>query len=83
MIFRNLVRVFNAEVLSDNYYEYQKLLLERYRECGNIVNVAEIVLSIEEQENHIVCDSINSLSILIYMDGSIRYVACFNGDDYE
>ena len=75
--FIDLVSVFKPEHLTDNYYDYRKILIEEYQNNEDILNIVELVRNIEVDDGDILFDSFNSISVVIYSDGNIKYVACY------
>ena len=68
--FVDLVSVFEPWHLSDNYYEYRKILIEACQNNEDILNILELVRNIE-------VDSYNSISAVIYNNGIVKFVACY------
>lgn len=75
--FIDLVTVFKPERLTDNYYEYRKMLIDIYHVNDKILNIVELVRNVEVDDGALLIDSYNSLSAVIFDDGSVRYVACY------
>ena len=75
--FIDFVSVFEPEHLTDNYYQYRKILKEEYQTNEDILNIVELVRNIEVDDGDILVDSVNSISVVIYLDGNIKYVACY------
>ena len=75
--FIDLVSVFKPEHLTDNYYEYRKILLDEYQTNEDILNIVELVRNIEVDDGVIQVDSYNSISAVIYNNGIVKFVACY------
>ena len=75
--FIDLVAVFEPEHLTDNYYEYRKILIEEYQTNEDILNIVELVRNIEVYDGVIQVDNYNSISAVIYDSGLVKYVACY------
>ena len=75
--FIDLVAVFGPEHLTDNYYEYRKILKEEYQTNEDILNIVELVRNIEVDDGVLQVDSYNSISAVIYNNGNVKYVACY------
>ena len=75
--FIDLVSIFNPKLLTHNYNEYRKILIEEYQTNEDILNIVELVRSIEvDDDGFLKFDSYNSISVVIY-NGTIKYVACY------
>ena len=75
--FIDLVSVFEPEHLTDNYYEYREILKEEYQANDDILNIVELVRNIEVDDGALQVDSYNSISAVIYNNGTVKYVACY------
>lgn len=75
--FVDLVTVFEPEHLTDNYYEYRKILIDEYQTNEDILNIVELVRNIEVDDGVLQVDSYNSISAVIYNNGEVKYVACY------
>ena len=75
--FIDLVSVFEPEHLTDNYYEFRKILIEEYQNNEDILNIVELVRNIEVDDGVLQVDSYNSISAVIYNSGVVKYVACY------
>lgn len=75
--FIDLVTVFEPERLTDNYYEYRKMLIDEYQTNEDILNIVELVRNIEVDDGALLVDSYNSISAVIYNNGVVKYVACY------
>ena len=75
--FIDLVSVFKPEHLTDNYYEYRKILIDEYQTNDGILNIVELVRNIEVDDSGLEFYSYNSISAVIYNNGTIKYVACY------
>ena len=75
--FVDLVSVFKPDHLTDNYYEYRKMLVEEYQTDEDILNIVELVRNIEVDDDALQVDSYNSISAVIYNSGLVKYVACY------
>ena len=77
--FIDLVSIFNPKLLTHNYNEYRKILIEEYQTNEYILNIVELVRSIEvdDDDGFLKFDSYNSISVVIYNNGTINYVACY------
>ena len=75
--FIDLVSIFNPKLLTHNYNEYRKILIEEDQTNEDILNIVELVRSIEvDDDGFLKFDSYNSISVVIY-NGTIKYVACY------
>lgn len=75
--FIDLITIFEPEHLTDNYYEYRKILIEEYQNNDDILNIVELVRNIEVDDGVLQDDSYNSISAVIYNSGIVKYVACY------
>lgn len=75
--FIDLVSVFKPEKLSDDFFEYRKMLDKIYQDNENILNIVELVRNIEVNDNQLNVETYNSISAVIYKNGVVRYVACY------
>ena len=75
--FIDLVAVFEPEHLTDNYYEYRKILLDEYQTNEDILNIVELVRNIEVDDGVLQVDSYNSISAVIYNNGIVKFLACY------
>ena len=75
--FIDLVSVFKPEHLTNNYYEYCKILKDEYQTNEDIVNIVELVRNIEVDDGVLQIDSYNSISAVICNSGLVKYVACY------
>lgn len=75
--FIDLVSVFVPKRLSGNYNEYCKILIEEYQTNEDILNIVELVRNIEVDERGIEFYNYNSISAVIYNNGTVKYVACY------
>lgn len=75
--FIDLVTVFEPEHLTDNYYEYRKMLIDIYHANDRILNIVELVRNVEVDDGALLIDSYNSLSAVIFDNGTVKYVACY------
>ena len=75
--FIDLVSVFKPEKLSADFFEYRKMLDKIYQDNENIINIVELVRNIEVEDYKLNVDNYNSISVVIYKNGVVRYVACY------
>lgn len=75
--FIDFVSVFEPEHLTDNYYEYRKILLDEYKTNEDILNIVELVRNIEVDGRVLEEYRYNSISVVIYNNGTVTYVACY------
>ena len=75
--FIDMVAVFEPERLSNRYKEYCEILINDYQTNKDILNIVELVRNIEVDDGDILYDSYNSISVVIYSNGNIKYVACY------
>ena len=75
--FIDLVAVFIPKRLTDNYNEYRKILIDEYQNNDGILNIVELVRNIEVDDGGLEFYSYNSISAVIYNNGTIKYVACY------
>lgn len=75
--FIDMVSVFGPKRLTHNYNEYCKILIKEYQTNDDILNIVELVRNIEVDDGDLVVDSYNSISVVIYNNGTIKYVACY------
>ena len=75
--FIDLVTVFEPEHLTDNYYEFRRILIDEYQTNEDILNIVELVINIEVDDGALLVDSYNSISAVIYNNGVVKYVACY------
>lgn len=71
----DLIAVFKPKRLSGNYNEYCKILIDEYQTNDEILNIVEIVRNIEVDDRGI--EFYNSISAVIYNNGTVKYVACY------
>lgn len=75
--FIDLIAVFKPKRLSGNYNEYRKILIDEYQNNDEVVNILELIRNIEVDNGVLEVDSYNSISAVIYNNGSIKFVACY------
>ena len=75
--FIDLVKVFKPEKLSEDFFEYRKMLDKMYQDNENILNIVELVRNIEVKDKQLDDYSYNSISAVIYNSGLVKYVACY------
>ena len=75
--FIDVVSVFKPERLTDDYDEYCKILIEEYQTNEDICNIVELVRNIEVEGYVLNFDNYNSISAVIYKNGSVKYVSCY------
>ena len=75
--FIDLVRVFNPKKLSEDFFEYRKMLDKIYQDNEHILNIVELVRNIEVEDNSLNVRKYNSISAVIFDNGNVRYVACY------
>ena len=76
--FIDLVSIFNPKLLTHNYNEYRKILIHEYQTNEDILHIVDLVRSIEvDDEGFLKFDSYNLISVVIYNNGIIKYVACY------
>ena len=75
--FIDLVTVFKPEKLTEDFFEYRKILDKTYQDNENIINIVELVRNIEVNDNKLNVNTYNSISAVIYNNGTIKYVACY------
>lgn len=75
--FIDLVSVFKPEKLSDDFFEYKKMLDKIYQDNETILNIVELVRNIEVNDNQLSINTYNSISAVIFDNGTVRYVACY------
>lgn len=75
--FIDLVRVFNPKKLSEDFFEYRKMLDKIYQDNEHILNIVELVRNIEVEDNYLNVRKYNSISAVIFDNGNVRYVACY------
>lgn len=75
--FIDLVTIFEPKRLTDDYNEYRKILIDEYQKNEDILNIVELVRNIEVDNGVLEVDSYNSISAVIYNNGSIKFVACY------
>lgn len=75
--FIDFVSVFEPDHLTDNYYEYRKILLDEYKTNEDIINIVELVRNIEVDGGFLEEYRYNSISVVIYNNGTVTYVACY------
>ena len=75
--FIDLVSIFKPKKLSEDFLEYRKMLDKIYQDNENILNIVELVRNIEVNDYKLNVDNYNSISAVLYNDGTVRYVACY------
>lgn len=75
--FIDLVTVFKPEKLTEDFFEYRKMLDKIYQDNENIINIVELVRNIEVNDNQLNVENYNSISAVIFKNGVVRYVACY------
>lgn len=75
--FIDLVTVFNPEKLSEDFFEYRKMLDKIFQDNEHILNIVELVRNIEVEDNQLNVRTYNSISAVIFDNGNVRYVACY------
>lgn len=75
--FIDMVSVFKPEKLSEDFFEYRKMLDKIYQDNENILNIVELVRNIEVDDNQLNVKEYNSISAVIFKNGVVRYVACY------
>lgn len=75
--FIDLVSVFKPLKLSEDFFEYRKMLDKIYQDNENIINIVELVRNIEVKDNQLNVEHYNSISAVIYNSGLVKYVACY------
>lgn len=75
--FIDLVTVFKPEKLTEDFFEYRKMLDKMYQDNENILNIVELVRNIEVDDGVLQVESYNSISAVVYNNGTIKFVACY------
>lgn len=75
--FIDLVAVLEPELLTDDYDEYCKMLIYEYQKNADILKIVELVRNTEVDEGVLEFVSYNSISVVIYNNGDVKYVACY------
>ena len=75
--FIDFVSVFKPEKLTEDFFEYRKMLDKIYQDNENILNIVELVRNIEVKDNQLNVGSYNSISAIVYNNGTVKYVACY------
>lgn len=75
--FVDLVSVFKPKRLTDNYKEYRIILIDEYQNNDDILNIVELARNIEVDDRGIEFYNYNSISAVIYNNGTVKYVACY------
>lgn len=75
--FVDLVAVFSPKRLTDNYNEYRKILMEYYQTNDDVLNIVELVRNIEVDDGFLEDYTYNSISAVLYYNGTVKYVACY------
>lgn len=75
--FIDLVAVLEPELLTDDYDEYCKMLIYENQKNADILKIVELVRNTEVDEGVLEFVSYNSISVVIYNNGEVKYVACY------
>ena len=75
--FIDFVSVLSPKLLTHNYNEYCKILMDEYKNNDDILNIVEIVRNTQVDDGVLLVDSYNSISAVIYNSGVVKYVACY------
>lgn len=75
--FVDLVAVFKPKRLTDNYNEYLIILMDEYQNNDYVFNIVELVRNIEVDDGFLEDYRRNSISAIIYNNGTVKFVACY------